>query len=112
MARAERLFTVSAGAFQPRPKVDSAVLRLTPLDRPLIPTEQQDSFRAMVVGLFGFRRKQLLRGPSGAHRLGGRSGGERLERAAADPTARPEMLSPEEFVRLHQALVDGGWLRR
>src|SRR4051812_7392858 len=30
-ARAERLFTVPAGAFHPRPKVDSAVLRLTPL---------------------------------------------------------------------------------
>ena len=33
VARAERLFVVPAGAFQPRPKVDSAVLRLTPLGR-------------------------------------------------------------------------------
>ena len=31
VARAERLFTVPAGAFHPRPRVDSAVLRLTPL---------------------------------------------------------------------------------
>ena len=34
VARAERLFTVPAGAFHPRPKVDSAVLRLTPLADP------------------------------------------------------------------------------
>ncbi len=112
VAKAERLFTVSAGAFRPRPKVDSAVLRLTPLDRPLIPMEQQDSFRAMVVGLFGFRRKQLLRGLRELTGWPADQAGERLERAAVDPTARPEMLSPEEFVTLHQSLVDGGWLRR
>ena len=34
VARAERLFTVPAGAFHPRPKVDSAVVRLVPLHRP------------------------------------------------------------------------------
>jgi hypothetical protein len=27
-------------------------------------------------------------------------------------TARPEVLSPAEFVRLHRALVDGGWTMR
>jgi 16S rRNA (adenine1518-N6/adenine1519-N6)-dimethyltransferase len=112
VAKAERLFTVSAGAFQPRPKVDSAVLRLTPLEQPLIPTEQQDSFRAMVVGLFGFRRKQLLRAVRELTGWEAQEAGERLERASADPTVRPEMLSPEEFVELHQVLVDGGWPRR
>jgi len=112
VARAERLFTVSAGSFQPRPKVDSAVLRLSPLDRPLIPMEQQNSFRAMVVGLFGFRRKQLLRGLRELTGWPADQVGEHLERAAADPTTRPETLSPEQFVRLHQALVDGGWPRR
>ena len=62
VARVERLFTVPAGAFKPSPKVDSAVLRLTPLDQPLVSDDERDSFRALVVGLFGFRRKQLLRG--------------------------------------------------
>ena len=43
VARAERLFTVPAGAFHPRPKVDSAVLRLTPLAEPLVePAEQAE----------------------------------------------------------------------
>ena len=37
VATGERLFIVPAGAFTPRPKVDSAVLRLTPLATPLVP---------------------------------------------------------------------------
>jgi 16S rRNA (adenine1518-N6/adenine1519-N6)-dimethyltransferase len=112
VARPERLFTVAAGAFQPRPKVDSAVLRLTPLAHPLVSDGERDSFRAMVVGLFSYRRKQLLRGvreltgwaPSRASAL--------LARASALPTVRPEVLSPAEFVELHRALVDGGWQPR
>jgi 16S rRNA (adenine1518-N6/adenine1519-N6)-dimethyltransferase len=112
VAKAERLFSVSAGAFHPRPQVDSAVLRLTPLDQPLISLDQQDSFRAMVVGLFGFRRKQLLRGVRELTGWEPARAGERLERAAIDPTTRPETLSPGDFVRLHHALVDGGWPRR
>jgi len=62
VARAERLFTVPAGAFQPRPQVDSAVLRLTHRQRPLVSDDEVGPFRRLVVGLFGFRRKQLGRG--------------------------------------------------
>jgi len=111
VARAERLFTVPAGAFQPRPKVDSAVLRLTPLEQPLVEETRREGFRIMVVGLFGFRRKQLLRG---VRELTGWEVGraeETLRKAEVDPTLRPESLSPEAFERLHRALVDGGWSR-
>ena len=38
------------------------MLRLTPLERPLVSPPEQGSFRRLVVGLFGFRRKQLARG--------------------------------------------------
>ena len=112
VARVERLFTVPAGAFKPAPRVDSAVLRLTPLTTPLVSDAERESFRSLVVGLFGFRRKQLLRGLRGltgwtAERLTQLLSS--LELAAA---ARPEVLSPPEFVRLHRALVDGGWTMR
>jgi 16S rRNA (adenine1518-N6/adenine1519-N6)-dimethyltransferase len=111
-ARAERLFTVPAGAFHPKPKVDSAVLRLTPLSAPLIGADRREGFRAMVVGLFGFRRKQLLRGlreltgwdaPRVARLLGS---------LGLPETGRPEVIEPSDFVRLHRALVDGGWPAR
>ena len=112
VARAERLFTVPAGAFHPRPKVDSAVLRLTPLSDPPIAEEERDSFRTLVVGLFGFRRKQMrraLRELTGwdASRVSAILAGLGLVE-----TARPEVLRPLDFVRLRRALVDGGWPAR
>lgn len=112
VAHGERLFTVAAGAFKPRPKVDSAVLRLTPLSRPLIDDHERESFRVLVVGLFGFRRKQMLRGLReftgwDAPRVSGL-----LATAGIPETVRPEVLSPAEFVQLHRSLVDGGWSMR
>lgn len=112
VAWAERLFTIPAGAFHPRPKVDSAVLRLTPLAEPLVADSERDSFRSLVVGLFGFRRKQLLRGLReftgwDAARVSGV-----LQRVGIAEALRPEVVSPAEFVRLRRALVDGGWPAR
>jgi 16S rRNA (adenine1518-N6/adenine1519-N6)-dimethyltransferase len=108
VAQTERLFTVPAGSFHPRPKVDSAVLRLTPLSEPLIADSERESFRAMVVGLFGFRRKQMLRS---VRELSGWETDrvrEILRDAGIAETVRAEVLSPETFVRLYRGLVDGG----
>jgi 16S rRNA (adenine1518-N6/adenine1519-N6)-dimethyltransferase len=105
----ERLFTVSAGAFQPRPKVDSAVLRLTPLSRPLVSDERRTEFRRLVVGLFGFRRKQLQRGIRELTGWNSDRALAALRAAGLDPGVRPETVSPEGFVALLAALVDGGW---
>jgi 16S rRNA (adenine1518-N6/adenine1519-N6)-dimethyltransferase len=108
-AHAERLFTVPAGAFTPRPQVDSAVIRLTPLAAPLVSDSEVNSFRRMVTGLFSFRRKQLGRA---LRELTGWPADTVLglvSRLELDSTARPEVLSPLEFVRLHRGLVDGGW---
>ena len=109
VARAERLFVLPAGAFHPRPKVDSAVLRLTPLDRPLVPDRDVPRFRRLVVGIFGFRRKQLGRGLRELTGWGPDQVAAALAQADIDPAARPETLSPAVIVRLLGALVDGGW---
>ena len=112
VAEAERLFLVPAGAFHPRPRVDSAVLRLVPRAVPLVPPAAQPSFRRVVVGLFGFRRKQLARG---LRELTGWNAAQVtavLGRAELPGDARPEVLPPAAFVRLHDALVDGGWAVR
>jgi 16S rRNA (adenine1518-N6/adenine1519-N6)-dimethyltransferase len=112
VAGVERLFTVPAGAFKPSPKVDSAVLRLTPLARPLVSDAVRESFRALVVGLFGFRRKQLLRALREFTGWTAEPLTELLSSLEIAGTVRPEVLSPAEFVRLHRALVDGGWTMR
>jgi 16S rRNA (adenine1518-N6/adenine1519-N6)-dimethyltransferase len=109
VARAEVLFRVPAGAFRPVPKVDSAVLRLEPLEEPLVPDEEVRSFRAAVVGLFGFRRKQLVRAVRELTGWDGEKAGAVVGQAGLDSTARPEVLTPAEFLRLHRSLVDGGW---
>jgi 16S rRNA (adenine1518-N6/adenine1519-N6)-dimethyltransferase len=109
VAKAERLFAIPAGAFQPRPKVDSAVLRLTPLAQPLISDQERESFRILVVGLFGFRRKQVLRGLREFTGWEARRVSELLASAGVPETVRPEVLSPAKFVELHRTLVDGGW---
>ncbi len=96
----ERLFTVRAGAFTPRPKVQSAVLRLTPLAQPLVAPDESAAFRAFVTACFTRRRKQLrnvliaVTGRSAAQVASGLAG---LGLAAS---ARPETLAPPDFVRL------------
>lgn len=103
VARTERLFTVPAGAFRPRPRVDSAVIRLTPLATPLVPDQDGLPFRQFVVGLFSFRRKQLARG---LRELTGASPSKVsswLSAAEVAEATRPEMLDPATFVRLFTA---------
>jgi 16S rRNA (adenine1518-N6/adenine1519-N6)-dimethyltransferase len=103
VSKVERLFTVPAGAFKPRPKVDSAVLRLTPLESPLIGDHDVAPFRRFVVGLFGFRRKQLGRGLRELTDAPPETVQGWLGRAGLEPSLRPEVLSPADFIRLFRA---------
>ena len=106
-ARVERLFRVPAGAFRPPPRVDSAVVRMTPR-----PAEERvpdpARFRRFVVGLFASRRKQLTRGLRTAFGLDPAVAAAAIREAGLDPTQRPETLSVAEFRRLETVLVDGG----
>lgn len=112
VASVERIMVVPAGAFSPPPKVDSAVVRLTPLRVALIADAETAAFRAIVVGLFGFRRKQMGRA---VRELTGWPAHDVL-RALADagvpPDLRPEALSPQAFATLSRRIVDGGWTGR
>ncbi|HEY7683345.1 MAG TPA: 16S rRNA (adenine(1518)-N(6)/adenine(1519)-N(6))-dimethyltransferase RsmA [Gemmatimonadales bacterium] len=100
----ERLFTVPAGAFRPRPKVSSAVLRLRPRPEPLVSDAEIAPFRRFVVGLFGFRRKQLsraLRDLTGAPVSDVVSW---LASVGLHETIRPGELGPDTFARLYRAI--------
>ncbi len=80
----KKLFNVAKGAFRPPPKVQSAVVRLVPLEKPL----QIDG--ELLRRAFSARRKTLRNALPG------------LDFAAAgiDPKLRPENLSPEDYARL------------
>jgi 16S rRNA (adenine1518-N6/adenine1519-N6)-dimethyltransferase len=104
VADVERLFTVKAGAFRPPPKVESAVVRIVPRAEPLIASQEEEAAtRRLIKALFQRRRQQIQR--SIREYLSGypvplTPYPEQLERAGFKPTARPEELSPLEFVKL------------
>jgi 16S rRNA (adenine1518-N6/adenine1519-N6)-dimethyltransferase len=109
VARPEFLFRVPAKAFRPVPRVESAVVRITPLDPPPLSPEEEDRVRTLTRVAFGWRRKQFQkilrsspeygRSPEAIQELEARTG--------LDLTQRPERFSPDEFVRLAEALNSG-----
>ncbi len=98
-ANAEMLFTVKAGSFSPPPKVDSAIIRLTPWEPP-VEADKELLFQ-IIRTAFGERRKTLKKS------LGKLFDAEAaLKQAAIDPTRRPETLTLEEFAAIARASAD------
>jgi 16S rRNA (adenine1518-N6/adenine1519-N6)-dimethyltransferase len=100
VARAELLFGVPAGAFAPPPKVESAVVRITPLAEPLIAPGEEHRFRVLVQSAFGMRRKQMRRVVRTLDSLDAEQADALLHRAGIDPEVRPEVLTVNQFVGL------------
>lgn len=103
VATVERVFDVPPGAFRPPPKVDSAVIVVTPLEHPLLTRAERPRFRAFVQALFSQRRKQLGTILRGMHA----DSGSTLTRMGIDARVRPERLSPPELVALFRAVREG-----
>ncbi len=103
VAQVELLFRVPAGAFTPPPKVESAVIRVTPRLDPVIEADEEEPYRLMVQGAFGLRRKQLKRVVRTLWSLDAEQAGGVVDRAGLDPEARPETLSPSDFAALLRA---------
>ena len=103
VARAESLFAVPAGAFSPPPKVESAVVRITPLPQPLVTADEERPLRELVQGAFGMRRKQMRRVVRTLLSLDAAGADTLLGRAGIDGEVRPEVLSVEQFVALLRA---------
>ncbi|MDB5442457.1 MAG: ksgA [Phenylobacterium sp.] len=95
---AQVVMEVPARAFTPPPKVDSAVVRLTPRrDRPA--PERLDALQKITAAAFGQRRKMLRASLK-------TMGGEALAiHAGLDPQARAETIDVAGFLRLAD-----GWL--
>ncbi len=104
LADVELLFAVPRGAFKPPPKVDSAVVRITPRATPEVPAEREDRYRRMVQAAFAQRRKQMRRVVRSLASLDATAADRLLAAAGIAPDARPEVLSPTDFARLLAAL--------
>jgi 16S rRNA (adenine1518-N6/adenine1519-N6)-dimethyltransferase len=103
VARAESLFAVPSGAFSPPPKVESAVIRITPLEQPLVTADEERPLRELVQGAFGMRRKQMRRVVRTLFSLDAEGADALLGRAGIDGDVRPEVLSVQQFVELLRA---------
>lgn len=98
---------VSGGSFNPRPAVDSAIVSVVPLERPLVAPDEEEDFRRMVQALFGMRRKQLVRVLREVMGWDAGRAAVALAAEALDPATRAETLSPAALVRLHARLRHG-----
>lgn len=105
VARVERVIKVPRGVFRPVPGVDSAVIRILPMDPPPLRPDEEAFFRILVRSCFQWRRKQLgtiLRDHPDLQGWG--AAADHLEPLGIDPRRRPETLAPELFLELARAL--------
>jgi 16S rRNA (adenine1518-N6/adenine1519-N6)-dimethyltransferase len=92
-AQADWLFMVGPGAFRPPPKVDSAVVRLTPRPAPFA-IDNLASYDEVVAAAFAQRRKTL------SNALRKLLPAAEIEAVGIDPRLRGETLSPPQFALL------------
>ncbi len=90
----EHLFDVGPECFDPRPKVDSAIVRLTPYEKPPFIASDEKLLDSVVRTAFSQRRKTLRNTlkPLLTH--------EELIQLDIDPGLRPENLSLETYVSI------------
>ena len=104
LAEASLVCRVLPGAFVPPPKVDSAVIVLTPRATPVIGPDEERAFSRFVLEAFGLRRKQLRRVLRSIAPLDAVRAEAVCVAAALDGEARPETLAPADFARLLRAV--------
>ncbi len=88
----EMLFIVPPTAFDPPPKVDSAIVRMRPIASPL--ACEQARLEQVVTQAFSQRRKVIRNSLSSLFTE------QQLIAAGIDPQARPETISLEQYVAL------------
>ncbi len=109
-AETEKLFAVGHGQFVPPPRVESLVVRIKFFDSPGWAPLSYELFHGVVSELFRQRRKTILNGlKSFLSKNPGIRYPERflttcLEKTGISASARPEELSPEDFVKLAKCL--------
>ncbi|MBQ2231306.1 MAG: 16S rRNA (adenine(1518)-N(6)/adenine(1519)-N(6))-dimethyltransferase, partial [Oscillospiraceae bacterium] len=105
-AECRKLFNVPSSCFEPRPKVESAVVRMDMHEKPPVSIDEKALFR-VIRAAFNQRRKTLANAlSSGLSELDKEKIKAAIEKAGLSPTARGEELSLEKFAALTQSLFD------
>jgi 16S rRNA (adenine1518-N6/adenine1519-N6)-dimethyltransferase len=106
--RVEVIDRIPAGAFRPRPKVDSAVLRLERRREPLLPGVSAEEFFGVARAGFHQPRKQLRNSLAAGLKVSPEQAAGWLTDSGISPQRRAETLSMEEWGRLAAALAEPG----
>lgn len=105
-ASVRKLFTVSAGHFTPRPKVDSAVVSIVPYEKPPIAVRDEAFLLEVIRAAFGMRRKTLVNCLS-AHFGWDKERTRGIVLQCGFPeTVRGEELSLNDYAELAETLYD------
>jgi 16S rRNA (adenine1518-N6/adenine1519-N6)-dimethyltransferase len=91
----QSLFEVPPHAFEPAPKVDSAILRLRPKSADVVPINDFPAYEKLVRQAFSQRRKTLK------NTLKPLCSSVQIEAAGLSPSQRAEELTVADFIRLH-----------
>lgn len=101
----KQIAQVPKEVFVPRPKVDSAVLKLTLRKEKQVELIEEKSLFECIKGGFGQRRKTLLNSLAGVRGLAKEDIRSVLEEVGIDPVRRAETLSIEEFASIANGIV-------
>lgn len=108
VADVELVLRAPAEAFRPRPRVDSAVIRILPLEPPRLTPSQEARLRDLTRALFQWRRKQLGKILRDHPDLSLPK--ERIEAllsaAGVSRSDRPEVVEPKAFRAMARLLRD------
>ncbi len=105
-AECRKLFNVPSSCFEPRPKVESAVVRMDMREKPPVSIDEKALFR-VIRAAFNQRRKTLANAlSSGLSELDKEKIKAAIEKTGLSPTVRGEELSLEKFAALTQSLFD------
>ncbi len=100
------LFRVPPSSFWPAPKVDSVVLKLSPLPEPRVRIDDEAAYERILRAAFSSRRKMLGNSLGSALKKG--AADRVLAAAGIDRTRRAETLSVEEFGAVYSEAVKSG----
>ena len=95
---------IGPSAFVPRPKVDSAVIRIALQPAPPLPDAAIPGFFAVVAAGFGQKRKQLVNSLAAGLGLSREQTIASLVAAGIAPEQRPEKLVVTDWLRLYEAI--------
>ena len=108
-ATAEKIFDVPSTCFYPQPKVESAIIKGSFREKPLVYLQDEIFFTVLVKAAFAQRRKMLINNLKNAKFLEGLSDDdlkEALDAAGIDGKRRGETLSISEFGNLSNILKE------